>query len=66
MARERLIASRRQRLFDERDAGFGAGVEIDGEIVRVPTLVGIDDEFGSRRGIADRADALGVALRRRA
>ena len=50
----------RQGLLDQRDAGIGAGGEILREIVCVPALVGIDDQFGLRRCAAHRRDPLTV------
>ena len=65
-ARERRVVVRRQRLLDQRDAGGRAGGEVLREIVRAPSLVGIDDQFGVRRGRTHGADARAIALRRRA
>ena len=60
--RQRLILAGRQRLLDQRDAGFGAFGEILFEIVRCPGLIGIDDEFGFGRRLAHRGDPLAVAV----
>ena len=64
--RQRLIFSVGQRLFDQRNTGFGAGREIGGEIVVVPALIGIDDQRRIWRSGANRGDAMRHHLRRRA
>ena len=51
-ARECSVVTRRQRLLDQRDARFGAGGEVDREVLRAPRLVGVDDQL-----------AFGAALR---
>jgi hypothetical protein len=61
-ARQRLVLTGRQRLLDQRDAGIGAGREVEFEVVGRPGLVGIHDQFGFGRGLADRRDSRVIAV----
>ena len=59
---QRFIVPRRQRLFDQRHAGPVAGIEIGGEVVRRPSLIGIDDQLRFWSGAAHGLDACHVVV----
>ena len=59
---EPAVLAGRQRLFDQRDAGLGAGGEVLLEIGLRPGLVRIDDEFGIGRGLAHGGNPQPIAV----
>ena len=61
-ARQQLVLSGGERLFDQGDADRLAGGEILLEIARRPGLVGIDDEFGFGGFLAHGRDPVAVAV----
>jgi hypothetical protein len=59
---ECLVIAGGQRLFDEFDAGIGAGPEHLVKVRGRPAFIGIDDEAAFGRIAADQLQAFGIAL----
>ena len=56
------VVTGRQRLLDQRNAGAGAGGQVLLQVGLGPGFVGVDDEFGTGRGLPHGGDPQAIAF----